>query len=98
METPKFEGQSSDGKWTMSINPKAGCYEVKGESDKRSFPQFSVSVVPLTDRLEVERNIFGTVRFATQSAAIAAAMMMTAPSDHKSNESCQCSQCRHFAN
>ena len=87
----------------MTIDPEKLGYVVSDGSSKRFFPNFDnwsedTGLATIRRQLEIERDFWGTVQFKTKEHAIAAAMEMSAPDNHRTGGHCDCSQCVYYAN
>jgi hypothetical protein len=100
---PRFTGESFLGKWELTVDPDKVGYVVTNGEFSRVYPNFDSwsedhGLVATRRQLEIERDYFGTILFTTQEHAIAAAMNLSAPDDHKTGGVCDCVQCIQYKN
>jgi hypothetical protein len=100
---PRFNGESQIGKWALTVDPEKSGFLVSDGETRRFYPNFDKwseenGLATIRRQLEVERDYWGTLLFKTREDAIAAAMELSAPDDHKTGGFCDCAQCVHYAN
>lgn len=100
---PRFNGESKTGNWALTIDPERKGFLVTDGVFRLFYPNFDMwseekGLATIRRQLEVERDVYGTLLFKTREDAIAAAMQLAEPDDHKTGGFCDCAQCVHYAN